>query len=129
MAITLRATARTGMMTAIVTDAGASAKGKLYDGTKPASLGAPAGALKATLTFGSVIGTVASGVLTFGSVSQSNGSHVAGTPTFLRITTSADVAVADIDIGGTAPKFDFTGTVASGTDVTLTGLTWTAPHA
>lgn len=126
MALTLSTAAKNALLDGIVSAAGASATLKIYNGTKPASLGAPSGTLLATLTFGSVIGTSASGVLTFGSVTQSNGSHVNGTPTFVRISTSGGTAVADIDTGGGAGNLTFTGTVVSGQNVTVTGLTFTA---
>lgn len=129
MTMTLSTAARTGICDALVTAIGSSGKMKIYNGTKPASLGAPAGTLLATLTLGATAGTTSSGVLTFGSVTQSNGSHVDGTPTFVRFTTSADVVVADIDTGGGAGNLTFTGTVVSGQNVTVTGLTWTAPNA
>lgn len=126
MALTLSTAAKNALLDGIVSTAGASATLKIYNGTKPASLGAPSGTLLATLTFGATIGTSASGVLTFGSVTQSNGSHVNGTPTFVRISTSGGTAVADIDTGGGAGNLTFTGTVVSGQNVTVTGLTFTA---
>ena len=126
MALTLSTAAKNALLDGIVSTAGASATLKIYNGTKPASLGAPSGTLLATLTFGATIGTSASGVLTFGSVTQSNGSHVNGTPTFGRISTSGGTAVADIDTGGGAGNLTFTGTVVSGQNVTVTGLTFTA---
>lgn len=129
MTMTLSTLARTGMADALVTAIGASGKIKLYNGTKPASLGTPGGTLLATLTLGSSAGTTASGVLTFGSVTQSNGSHTNGTPTFARFTKSDDTVVADIDIGSGAGTLTFTGTVVNGQNVTVTGLTWTAPNA
>lgn len=126
MALTLSTAAKNALLDGIVSTAGASATLKIYNGTKPASLGAPSGTLLATLTFGSTIGTSASGVLTFGSVTQSNGSHVNGTPTFVRISTSGGTAVADIDTGGGAGNLTFTGTVVTGQNVTVTGMTFTA---
>ena len=129
MTMTLSTTARTGICDALVTAIGASGTIKLYNGTKPASLGTPAGTLLATLTLGATAGTTSSGVLTFGSGTQSNGSHVNGTPTFARFSTSGGTAVADIDIGSGAGTLTFTGTVVSGQNVTVTSLTWTAPNA
>lgn len=129
MTMTLSTVARTGVCDALVTAIGANGKIKIYNGTKPASLGTPAGTLLATLTLGATAGTTSAGVLTFGSVTQSNGSHVNGTPTFVRFTKSDDTVVADIDTGGGAGNVTFTGTVVSGQNVTVTGLTWTAPNA
>lgn len=129
MGLSLRLSARTAIAQAIITDAGNGAKIKLYNGAKPASLGAPAGTLLATLTFTGVpIGAAAAGAIDFDEASavQTNSAHVAGTPTFARITTSADVAVADIDIAAGAGNWQFSGTVANGQNVTLTSLAFTS---
>lgn len=128
MALTLRTSARTAMISALITDAGSGAKIKLYNGTKPSALGTPGGALLATLTASGNLGTASAGVLDFdeASFSQSNGSHVSGTPTFARITTSADAAVADIDIGSGGGNWQFTGSVVTGQNVALTALSFTA---
>lgn len=126
----LNTAVRTALCQAIIAAAGAGAKGKLYNGAVPASLGVPAGTLLATVVFGSVLGTAASGILDFDEVvTQNNATHVTGTPTFLRITTSADGAVLDIDLNGTAPTLTFTGGVTTGQNITLTALTFTAPNA
>lgn len=130
MAARFSTTLRTALIQAIITAAGANPKGKLYNGAMPAALGTPAGTLLAALTFGSVLGTAGSGALDFDEVvTQTNSSHVNGTPTFLRIETSGGTAVIDIDLNGSAPTLTFTGTVANGQNVTLTSLVFTAPHA
>lgn len=129
MALRLATTLRTTRSTDIVTAAGSSAKLKFYNGTVPATGGTPAGTLLATLTFGATLGTVSAGVLTLGSVSQTNASHAAGTPTFARITTSADAFVADIDIGAGAGNMTFSGTIATGTDISLNASTITEGNA
>lgn len=109
---------RTALCDALITLLGANAKAKLYNGAFPSSLAnAPAGTLLATLIGGaSVIGTSASGVLTFGSFTQTNSSHVSGTPTFVRFTKSDDTACVDIEIGAAS----FTASI-SGTTMTVTG--------
>lgn len=129
--ISLRTTARTAMMQAIVTDAGTGAKIKLYNGcSTPSGVSAATGCtLLATLTWSGVsIGTATGGTIDWdeAGVTQSNGSHVSGAPTFAHITTSADAIVARIDICGSAPCWTFTGSVATGQNVTLTGLVFTA---
>lgn len=123
--LTISAATRTNMMSAFLTDI-AGGTIKLYNGTKPSSLGTPAGTLLATLTLGSPAGTVSAGVLTVGSVTQTNSSHVNGTPTFIRFSNSGGTAVADIDVGSGAGTVTFTGTVVNGQNVTVTGLTLTA---
>ena len=137
MAMTISAAARSSRMTALVTALGASATAKLFNGAKPAALGTPAGTLLATLTYGTDVtaanggtaGGVASGVLTLGGVTQTNTAHVAGTPTFVRFSTSAAVVIADIDIAAGAGNVQFTGTVANAQNVTATGITVTDGNA
>ena len=127
MATALSTTARNARSTAIVTAAGANAKIKFYNGTRPATgVAISAQVLLATLIGGAVLGTVASGVLTIGAVTQNNANHVNGTPTWVRITDSADVFVADLSIGS---DMTFTGTIATGTNVTLNASTITEGNA
>ena len=111
----LATTLRTTRAQDIITAAGTNPKIKFYTGTESLT---PAGTLLATLTVTGALGTVSAGVIDINeTVTQTNSSHVAGTPTFALITTSADVAVATILIG---TDMAFSGTVATGVDVTLT---------
>ena len=111
----------------VVTRAGAGAKILAVNGTKPAAGGALTGGntVLSTGTFGSTIGTSsAAGVdIDEAGITQTPASNVAGTPTFFRITTSANAFVADIDVGAGAGSWQFTGTVAVGQALTYTGLT------
>lgn len=127
MSLSLSTAVRTAIAQAIITAAGANAKLKLYNGSKPASLGTPGGTLLATLNAGTVLGTASGGAVDFdeASFTQTNTSHVAGTPTFVRITKSDDTVIADIDIGSGAGNFQFTGSVANGQNVTATNLAFT----
>jgi len=126
----LNTATRTALAQAIITQAGANAVGELWDGAVPAGLGTPAGVRLASVTFGSVLGVAAAGVLDFDeTVTQNNATHVNGTPTFFRIKTSGGTVVLDIDLNGTAPTLTFTGTVATNQNVTLTSLTFIASHA
>lgn len=133
MALNLRTSARTAIAQAIITDAGSSAKLKFYNGTRPAGVAAIGGGntLLATMTFGTTIGTAGSGAIDFdeAGATQSNGSHVNGTPTFVDITTSADAVVARVDIGAGAGNWQFTGTIATGQNITLSSLVFTAGNA
>ena len=116
---------RNTIVSDIITAAGTNPKLKYYTGTESLT---PAGTLLATLTVTGALGTATSGVIDFNeTVTQSNGSHVAGTPTFILITTSADAAVGTLLIGTDAT---FTGTVATGVDISITaGATITAGNA
>lgn len=111
--------------TDIITAAGTNPKYKFYTGTESLS---PAGTLLGTLNVTGALGTATSGVIDVNeTVTQTNSSHVSGTPTFVLITTSADVAVGTLLIG---TDMTFTGTIATGVDITLTaGCTITEGNA
>jgi hypothetical protein len=91
--------------------------------------GGTATTLLATLTGSTTIGTASSGAIDFNEAgfTQSNGSHVSGTPTWVRLTTSADAFVADINIG--SGGMTFTGTIATGVDITLGATSITEGNA
>jgi hypothetical protein len=132
MAINLSTTCRTSLAQAIITAVGTGGKLKLYNGTRPSGVSAVSGGntLLATLSWTGNIGTATSGVLDWdeAGAAQTNSAHVNGTPTFADITTSSDVVVARVDIGG-AGNWTFNGTVTNGQNVTLTNLSFTAPNA
>ncbi len=107
-------TLRNSRADAIITAAGTNPKVKFYTGTESLT---PVGTLLATLTVTGALGTASAGVIDINeTATQTNASHVAGTPTFALITTSADIAVATLLIG---TDMTFSGTVATGVDVTL----------
>ena len=116
---------RNTIVTDIITAAGTNPKLKYYNGTESLT---PAGTLLATLTVTGALGTASNGVIDFNeTVTQTNTNHVAGTPTFILVTTSADAAVCTLAIGTDAT---FIGTVANGVDISITtGATITAGNA
>jgi hypothetical protein len=105
MNIGLSAAVRNSRLSAIVTAAGANAILTLYSGTQPATGGAVTAALSAH-TCASVLGTVASGVLTFNAIGSAT-AGATGTATWARLTTSGGTFVADFDVS----------TVAAGTGI------------
>ena len=77
---------RNTIVSNIITAAGTNPKLKYYTGTESLT---PAGTLLATLTVTGALGTATSGVIDFNeTVTQTNASHVAGTPTFILVTTT-----------------------------------------
>ena len=122
---------RTAMAQAIITALGSGAKIELWNGTMPTALGTPGGTKLATGTFSTTIGTATAGGVDIdeAGISQTNSSHVNGTPTFARLTTSGGTVHYDISIGAGSDEWDFTGTVANGQNVTFTGLSLTMPNA
>jgi hypothetical protein len=67
-------------------------------------------------------------VWTIASYTQTNSSHVNGTPTFVRFKDSSAAVLADIDIGVGAGNVQFTGTVVNGQNITGS-ITVTAGNA
>lgn len=109
----------------IITAAGTNPKLKYYNGAESLT---PAGTLLATLNITGALGTATSGVIDINeTVTQTSSGFTAGTPTFILVTTSADVAVCTLLIGTDAT---FTGTVTTGVDIAVTaGATITEGNA
>lgn len=129
MATNFSTALRTAIVGAIVTQAGGSAKLKFYSGTRPGGVTAVGGGttLLGTVTLGSGgIGTTSSGAIDWdeASATQSNGSHVSGTPTFVDLTTSSDTVLFRTDLTG--GSWTFTGSIATGQNITLSSLVTTA---
>jgi hypothetical protein len=127
-AVSIATATRNARCTAIVTAAGSAAQLRIYSGARPANANtAASGTLLATITMAATIGTCTSGALDFdeAGATQTAASHVSGTPGYARLQTSGGTAVYDIDVCGAAPCWTFTGTVATGQNVTLTTLAFT----
>lgn len=131
MATNFSIAVRTAIVGALVTQAGASAKLKFYSGTRPAGVAAVGGGttLLGTVVLGASIGTTGAGAIDWdeASATQTNTSHVSGTPTFVDLTTSADTVVFRTDLG--AGSWTFTGSIATGQNITLSSLVTTAGNA
>ena len=132
MALTLSTTLRNNMMDEITTEAGTSAKIKIYSGSRPSGGGTPTGTLLVTLTCNATAFAAAAsgGVLTLNSIS--NGTAVAtGTATWFRLTKSDDTYVLDGDVGlsGTDLTIDDTSISINGTVAASGAQTLTAPNA
>lgn len=126
MATSLDTTIRTAHAQAIIDRAGSGAKFKCYNGVRPSGVSAISGGntLLATLVASSTIGTASSaGVdINESGFTQNAATHVTGTPTFVDITTSADVVTTRVDLGG-AGNWSFVGQITNGQAVSLTNLT------
>ena len=106
-----------------ITAAGANARWDAYNGTKPVNGGAVTGAntLLARLISPTVIGTATNGVTDIdeAGITQTVGSHVNGTATFLDLTTSAGVLVSRFDVGAGAGNVQLSGPIVTGQLVTF----------
>lgn len=134
MTVKLNLADRTALAQTLITRAGSGAKLKWYNGTEPSGMGAVTGGntLLSTDTFGTTCGTATNGTLDFdeAGVTQSAGSNVNGTPTFVDLTTSADLLVGRVGLGGVATsEWTWTGAIATGQSKTLTNLVWVMPGA
>lgn len=106
-------TAKAAMLNALVTAAGASATIKLYTGSAPANVNTAAtGTLLATLTCGSVIGTVSGATLTLASITGVN-AVASGAWGYARLSTSGGTALMDLDVGTSGTSIIMTQAYAS----------------
>jgi len=126
------ATLRTAWAQALIDALGASHLVKFYNGTQPASVATAISGpvLLATLTADATPSvSVTNGVLTFDTANytQSNGSHVNGTPTWASLQTSGGTRIYELAIP--ADGMTFTGTIQTGVDIARGAWTWTAPDA
>lgn len=132
-ALSFSTAVRTARAQAVITAAGASAQLRVYNGTRPAGTAAVSGGntLCAQGSFGSTIGTATNGTLDFDEAgfTQNSATFVSCTPTFVDIVTSGGVVVARIDIGAGAGNWQFSGSVATGQNLTLTTLVFTEGNA
>lgn len=132
MSLSLSTAVRTALAQAVITAAGAGAKLKLYNGTRPAAVGALSGnTLLASLSWSGNIGTATNGTLDFdeAGVTQNSSGFTAGTPTFVDITKADDTVVARIDVGSGVGNWQFSGAVVVGQNITLNSLVFTMPNA
>ena len=106
-----------------VTQAGATAQWRVYNGVRPVGSGAVTGVntLLATLIAGATIGTATNGALDIdeAGLTQTVGSHLNGTGTFIDLTTSAGVLVSRADIGAGAGNVQINGPVVTGQPVSF----------
>lgn len=98
MALGYSTALRNARATAIVTEAGASAILRIYDGARPATGGAATNILSEH-TCAATLGTVAAGVLTFNAIGSDTSANNSGTATWARLTTSGGTFVMDMSAG------------------------------
>ena len=126
MANSIRTAQRTGIAQYLIDQLGAGAKIKRYNGTPPATAetALSGNTLLATAVAGATIGTASAGAIDFdeAGLTQNNTLHVSGTPTFVDLTTSADVVIVRglVGFGWTVSS-----PVVNGVDVTHTALSIT----
>jgi hypothetical protein len=99
MTIGMTTTLRNARASAIVTEAGANAILRNYDGTRPATGGAATNVLSEH-TCAAILGTVAAGVLTFNAIGSDTSANNSGTATWSRLFKSdGTTIVMDLSAG------------------------------
>ena len=113
MAITLNATLRSARATAIVTEAGATAKLTVYT--------AAYGAVLYTCTCAATLGTVATGVLTFNAIGNATATG-AGVAAIARLfkTDGSTMVIEGLTVGTTGANINITNTTIAVNDVITT---------
>jgi len=123
-------TVRNNMLDAITAQAGASAKLRFYDGTRPAT-GGTVTTLLAELTCNATAFAPAAstGVLTLNAITSATAS-ASGTATWFRIVTSGGTFVLDGNVGTSGSDLNMSAVVfSSGATIAVSAYTITAGNA
>jgi hypothetical protein len=113
MSIGYSTAVRNSRLSAVVTAADANnsggnhAKLTLYSGTRPATGGAATTVIE-IYNCASPLGTVASGVLTLGALTETGTADASGTVTWARLTTNTGVHIGDFTVTATGGGGDLT---------------------
>ncbi|URF02959.1 hypothetical protein [Cupriavidus campinensis] len=133
MTIGMSTALRNARLDAITTAAGASAKLRLYTGTRPATGAAiTSQTLLAELTCGATFAPAASGgVLTLNAITGDSSADASGTATWARLLKSDGTThVLDMDVGTSGADFNMNSNVISaGAAVSITSATLTEANA
>ncbi|MNN02453.1 hypothetical protein D3C81_1151140 [compost metagenome] len=133
MTIGMSTALRNSRLDAITTAAGASAKLRLYTGTRPATGAAiTSQTLLAELTCGATFAPAASGgVLTLNAITGDSSADASGTATWARLLKSDGTThVLDMDVGTSGSDLNMNSNVISaGAAVSITSATLTEANA
>ena len=130
MALGYVATLRNAQLDAITTAVGASAKIRIYSGTRPAT-GGTATTLLAELPCSATFAPAASGgVLTVNAITSDASADATGTASWFRVLTSGNAAVIDGDVGTSGSDLNLNSvSLTAGGSVAVTSFTITAGNA
>ena len=130
MAIALATGIRNAMGDAITTGMGASAKFRIYSGTRPASMGT-ATTLLAELACSATFAPASSGgVLTVNAITNDSSADATGTASWFRGLTSGNTPEIDGDVGTSGSDLNLnTTSIVSGGPVAISSMVLTMPGA
>lgn len=121
---TLRSAMAQEIVSAIAAGSASAPKLQIYDGAMPTGIGgAISGSLLAELEVSNTVGTVANGVLTFGSITDDSSANASGDPTWARILDRDGGEVIHLTAsaqGGSGEVQVNPGTISAGEPVTAT---------
>ena len=129
MALGLNATLRNNMLDEITARAGASARIRIYSGTRPATGGAETTVLAELTGNASAFAAAASGgVLTLNAITADSSANATGTASWFRIDSSGGTNhVLDGDVGTSGSDLNLNSTsIVSGGSVSISSFTITA---
>lgn len=130
MALAFSSTLRNARADAITTAAGASAKLRIYDGSRPAT-GGTATTLLAELVCNATFAPGASGgVLTLNAITNDSSADATGTATWFRLVTSGNSFVLDGNVGTSGSDLNLnTTSLVAGGPVAVTSFVLTEGNA
>jgi hypothetical protein len=130
MALGYVAALRNAQLDAITTQVGASAKIRIYSGTRPAT-GGTATTLLAELPCSATFAPAASaGVLTLNAITNDSSADATGTASWFRILTSGNTPIVDGNVGTSGSDLNLnTTSIVTGGPVAISSFTITAGNA
>lgn len=130
MALAFSSTLRNARADVITTAAGASAKLRIYDGSRPAT-GGTATTLLAELVCNATFAPGASGgVLTLNAITNDSSADATGTATWFRLVTSGNSFVLDGNVGTSGSDLNLnTTSLVAGGPVAVTSFVLTEGNA
>lgn len=113
MALGYVTTLRNTRLDAITTAIGSSGKLRVFSGTKPATGGAETTLLASLPLSATAAAAASAGVLTLNAITNDTNAAASGTPTWARLTTSANGAVVDMTAGVGSGDLNFNAAIVA----------------
>lgn len=130
MALGMSTTLRNARLDAITTAAGANAKLRIYDGTRPATGGTVTNLLAELPCNATFAPAASSGTLTMNAITADAAADATGTATWARIVTSGNTFVLDCSVGTSGADINLnTTSIVIGANVAVTSAVFTEGNA
>jgi len=127
MTLGIAVATRNAMLDAITTQVGASAKIRIYSGTRPATAGTATTLLAELPCSATFAPAASSGVLTLNAITNDSSADASGTASWFRVLTSGNTPIIDGDVSTSASDLNLnTTTIVIGGPVAISSFTITA---